>query len=90
MASHELATTFELDWGSLTNGELLAQAEAAGFKVLVTTDQNLRYQQNLKGREIAIVVLSSTSWPRILRVASAVSAAVDSVVPGGYHEVRIP
>jgi hypothetical protein len=41
-------------WQELENGELLAEAEAAGFDVLVTTDKNLRYQQNLEGRKIAI------------------------------------
>ena len=44
-------------WAKLENGDLLREAEAAGFEVLITTDQNLGYQQNLKGRKIAIVVL---------------------------------
>jgi hypothetical protein len=47
LPSHEVATAFELHWSTLTNGDLLLQAEAAGFDLLVTTDQNLRYQQNL-------------------------------------------
>jgi hypothetical protein len=44
-------------WQELENGDLLNEAEAAGFEVLVTTDKNLRYRQNLTGRKIAIVVL---------------------------------
>ena len=62
---HQISTAFELGWGSVENGELLTLAEKGGFEVLVTTDQNLKYQQNLTDRKIAIVVLSSTSWPRI-------------------------
>ncbi|HQX50372.1 MAG TPA: hypothetical protein PLY87_15145 [Planctomycetaceae bacterium] len=54
-------TAFEQGWGSLANGELLDAAERAGFELLVTTDQNLQYQQNLTARRIAIVVLRSTS-----------------------------
>lgn len=65
LSTHQVTTAFELNWGSLTNGELLAKAEAANFEVLVTTDQNLRYQQNLTQRRIAVVVIMSTSWPRI-------------------------
>lgn len=52
-------------WEELENGELLKQAEAAGFEVLVTTDKNIRYQQNLKGRKIAIVVLGQGRWTLI-------------------------
>lgn len=65
-------------------------AERAGFEVLVTTDSNLKYQQNLSVRRIAIVVLSSTSWPRIQAVAQTVAAAVAEAVDGHYTEVRIP
>ena len=67
LAAHQVVTTFELGWNTLKNGELLQKAEESGFSVLVTTDQNLRYQQNLRGRKIAVVVLTTTSWPRIAR-----------------------
>ena len=87
---HSIRTAFELGWSALKNGELLAQAEAEGFEALVTTDRNLKYQQNLADRRIAIVVLSTTSWPRIQASASLVLRAIDSVVPGGYAEVPIP
>ena len=66
------------------------QAEAAGFEVLVTTDQNLKYQQNLAGRTIAIVVISTTSWPRIRAGVDDVSRAVDAASAGVYIEVSIP
>ena len=58
-------TAFECGWSSLTNGDLLSAAESKAFDVLITTDRNLKYQQNFTGRNIAILVLSSTNWPRI-------------------------
>lgn len=87
---HDVATAFECGWATLQNGELLDAAETAGFDVLVTTDSNLKYQQNLSTRRIAIVVLSTTSWPRIRAAGAAVAQAVDAAVPGGYSEVRVP
>jgi hypothetical protein len=82
-------TAFELGWGTLQNGALIAAAEAHGFDVLLTTDKNLKYQQNLAGRRLAIVVLSTTSWPRIRGVASKVLEAVSSAAPGSYAEVAV-
>ncbi len=86
---HRVSTAYELGWSRLTNGDLLDVAEKEKFEVLVTTDTNLRYQQNLVSRRIAIVVLSSTSWPRIRREIEAVVHAVDEAVPGSYTEVPI-
>jgi predicted nuclease of predicted toxin-antitoxin system len=57
---HKCQTVQEAGWSGRRNGELLSLAEAA-FDVLVTIDTNLRYQQNLAGRQIAIVVLLSSS-----------------------------
>ena len=88
LALHAVATVFEKGWGTLQNGELLSTAEYEGFEVLVTTDQNLRYQQNLENRQIAVVVLMTTSWPRIERAVNRVVAALNSVKPGGYPEVE--
>jgi predicted nuclease of predicted toxin-antitoxin system len=90
LAAHQVTTTFELGWNNLKNGELLQKAEENGFSVLVTTDQNLRYQQNLTDRKIAIVVLTTTSWPRIEHAVASVAKAVDSVAPSSYVEVLIP
>lgn len=90
LAAHQVTTTFELGWNNLKNGELLQKADENGFSVLVTTDQNLRYQQNLTGRKIAIVVLTTTSWPRIERAVASVTKAVDSATPSSYVEVPVP
>jgi hypothetical protein len=64
LAGHEVATTYEMGWATLSNGDLLAAAETA-FAAFLTTDQNLLYQQNLAGRRLAILVLPTTSWPKI-------------------------
>ncbi|MGA2988411.1 MAG: hypothetical protein ABSG32_31970 [Terriglobia bacterium] len=77
-------------WEELENGELLNQAEAAGFEVLVTTDKNLRYQQNLTGRRIAIVVLGQGRWTLIQPHVTQVVAAVNAATPGSFAEVEIP
>ena len=90
LTSHQVSTAFELQWGALRNGELIERAEAEGFEVLVTTDQNLKYQQNLTGRSMAIVVISTTSWPRIRNHVAAVVQAVDDAAGGAYREVAIP
>ena len=85
-----MVTAFEQGWSTLRNGELLSAAEAGGFDVLLTTDTNLRYQQNLANRAIAIVVLGKARWPRIKSVVARVAAAVDGATPGSYTEVEIP
>ena len=60
---HEVRTASQQSWATFKNGDLLTAAEAAGFEVLLTTDKNLRYQQNLKDRKIAVVVLGRQQWP---------------------------
>jgi hypothetical protein len=77
-------------WQELENGELLNRAEAAGFEVLVTTDKNLSYQQNLAGRKIAVVVLGKGRWTLIRPHVERVVAAIDAVTPGAFVEVEIP
>ena len=89
LAEHLVETAFELGWAKLKNGELISLAEEAGFAVFVTTDRNLKYQQNLAARSLSIVVLSSTSWPRIQRVMPVVVAAINGATPGGYVEVAV-
>ena len=90
LPQHEVSTAFERGWSTLRNGELLDAAEREDFSVLLTTDSNLKFQQNLIGRRIAIVALLSTSWPRIERATAAVVAAIAASTPGSYAEVEIP
>lgn len=82
-------TAAEMGWSELSNGDLLAAAEDAGYSILSTTDQNLRYQQNLSQRKIGVVVLMSTSWPRIQQRIHDVIRVVDELPQGGYAEVSI-
>ena len=84
-----MSTAYELGWATLKNGELLAAAEKSGFEVLVTTDTNLQYQQNLTQRKIALVVLSTTSWPRIQKNIKAIVTAIDQAKPNSFQSVEI-
>jgi hypothetical protein len=77
-------------WEELENGDLLREAEAAGFEVLVTTDKNLSCQQNLSGRRIAIVVLGKGRWSLIRPQVAQIVAAVNAATPGSFVEVEIP
>jgi hypothetical protein len=91
LPGHIVKVALEMGWDQLSNGDLLAAAEQAGFELLLTTDQRIRHQQNLSGRRIAILVLSGTTkWSRVrlncVRIAEAVAAAR----PGSYAEILIP
>jgi hypothetical protein len=84
-----VSTAFEMGWAELSNGELLNVAEAS-FDVLITTDQNLRYQQNLTGRRVAILVLPTTSWPLLQNRLTEVVAAVNGLRAGEFRELKFP
>ncbi len=88
LPGHSIETAHEKGWSALRNGELLTKAEAA-FDAMITTDRNLRHQQNLAGRNIAILVLPTTSWPRLQKITPEIAAAVASLKPGQYLEVPI-
>jgi len=90
LKGHTVRTAAEEEWDRLTNGELLTVAEAAGFELFVTTDKNLRYQQNLAGRKIGVVVLGKQQWPELRTHVPLVVAAVNAAKPGAYTEVSIP
>jgi len=87
---HVVVEAIERGWEQLTNGDLLAAAEEGGFEILITTDKNMRYQQNLTARRIAFVVLGNQQWPVLRRHTNRVKAAVDAAIPGSYVEVEIP
>ena len=88
--SHVVSTASQQGWAALKNGDLLTAAEAAGFDVLLTTDKNLRYQQNLVGRKIAIVVLGRQQWPQLRLHVQRIVDVVNAAVPGRYVEIDIP
>ena len=86
LTGHQVETAYELGWSRLTNGDLLAAAEGR-FEALVTTDRNLRHQQSLAGRKLAVLVLPTTSWPRLQKQIPAIIAALASLRPGDYSEL---
>src|SRR5579859_5501258 len=90
LIGHTVSTAKERGWDTLSNGELLAAAEQAGFDVLVTADKNMRYQQNLEGRRIALVILSTPQWPIVRLHLEKIAAAVSAATPGSYTEVVFP
>jgi hypothetical protein len=90
LQGHLVRTAYAQGWGTLTNGELLHVAEEAGFDLLLTTDTNLPRQQNLRGRKLAVVILSKNRWTLIQRSMNEIVAAVNSAKPGAYCVVDIP
>jgi hypothetical protein len=81
LIGHAVSTAYEMGWTELDNGVLLKATET-DFDTLITTDQNLRYQQKLTGRRLAILVLPTTSWPKIQAHEADVIAAVNALRPG--------
>jgi hypothetical protein len=91
LVKHEVRTVVEMSWPpQLENGELLDAAEEAAFDVMVTSDQNIRYQQNLTGRKLALVVLGSNIWPIVRNHGPAIAARVDGATPGSYDFIEMP
>ena len=91
LSEHEVRAFVEMQWHpQLENGELLTAAEASGFDVMVTSDQNIRYQQNLTGRKLALVVLGSNIWPVVRDHGAAIAAKIDAATPGSYQFIEMP
>ena len=90
LPEHTVTKTTAMGWERLSNGALLKAAEEAGFTLLLSTDNNIRYQQNLTDRKISIIVLSGcTKWSRVRLHFESIAAAVNSVTAGSYAEVYI-
>ena len=90
LTGHTVEEARDHGWDELGNGALIDAAEQAGFEVLLTTDKNIRYQQNLKTRRIAIVVLGHSQWPMVKLAVGRILTAVKSAKPGSYIEVEVP
>jgi hypothetical protein len=89
LPGHDVMTADEMGWAELENGDLLSVAEVAGFAVMVTADKNLSYQQNLQGRTLSLVVLSTNDWKVIKENPTPVVIAVDSASPGSFRVVSL-
>ena len=87
---HEVSLDRQIGWHEPENGELIQRAEDAGYQVLLSTDKNNRYKQNLSSRKISLVILGNTRWPLVKLQLDAVVRAIQASVPGSYIEVPIP
>ena len=90
LPGHSVVEARARGWDVLSNGDLLIAAENAGFNVLITTDKNIRYQQNLASRKISLVVLGKGRWALIRQHAAAIASAVQDATPGSFREIEIP
>ncbi len=89
LVNHDVETVYERGWANSSNGNLLDAAEQEGFEIFITTDQNLRFQQNLSKRQLAIIVIMSTSWPRIQLRIRDVQAVIDTIASGECKEIPV-
>jgi len=89
LPEHRVDTAYERGWSKLRNSALLERAEDDGYQLLITTDQSLRYQQDLANRELAVLVLMSTAWPRIRLRTEATRAEIDEIGRGECIEVEV-
>ena len=87
---HTVVTTWYQGWSGLKNGALLNAAKQAGFDLFITADQELSYQQNLTGRKMALVVLSTNNWAFVKAHIAGIMVAVEAATPGSYTEVDVP
>lgn len=91
LSDHEVRTVAEMNWPpQLGNSELLDAAEASGFDLIVTADQSIKYQQNLSGRKLALVVLGSNIWPVVRNHGDAIAARINAAKPGSYDFIEMP
>jgi predicted nuclease of predicted toxin-antitoxin system len=89
LPNHDARTVRDMGWRGISNGKLLALAEENEFEALITCDKNLHYQQNMTGRRIAIVVLSSSQWQTVRAASPPILEALNSIFAGGYHTVDL-
>lgn len=88
LSAHDVRSAFQMGWARLNNSNLLDAAEQAGFEALVTADQNMVFQQNLAGRNIAVIVLSTNFWPTILAQPQTLRRAIANASPGNFTLAR--
>ena len=90
LTGHTVIEAKERGWERLSNGDLLAEAERAGFDILLTADTGIAYQQNMKDRKIALVVLGGNRWQLVQRMVRKIVAAVSAAEPGSYTLIEVP
>jgi hypothetical protein len=90
LSPHEVVAARQMSWSKLTNGDLIQAAEADGFDILIICDRNIPYQQNLSGRRIALIEMTTGAWHVVRNHLDQIVAAVDAATPGSYTTVTIP
>lgn len=88
LGAHEVFTVTYKGWAGLKNGELLRVAEADGIDISLTGDQTLMDEQNIGGRRLAIIALSTTEFPILKNNLPSILAALDKAVPGSLQAVE--
>ena len=89
LLGHDVKSARVMGWKRYKNGELLQVVEQEGFEVFVTSDKNLRYQQNLEGRKLALLVLSTNLWPVVRRSQAEINAVISCMKIGDYVELPL-
>ena len=87
LSGHDVRFSRQMNWAQLSNGQLIAAAEAAGFDLMITSDKNLKYQQNLSKRRISIIVLGNNYWPEVQRHIAEIVTAVEASKPNSFQEI---
>lgn len=90
LTAHEVVISRDIGWGELANGDLIRSAEEAGFAILITCDRNIRYQQNLSTRTIALIELTNGLWPVVRNHLDEIAKAVSAATPGSYTIIPMP
>ena len=90
LLGHLVESNANRGWGEVENGDLLTMAERYGFDIMITADQNIKYQQNLARRKIALVVLGSNRWPLLRKHILEIRAAVDEAHVNSYTFIEVP
>jgi predicted nuclease of predicted toxin-antitoxin system len=90
LTGHKVETAADRGWEEISNGELINAVEAAEFDILLTADKNLRYQQNLTNRKLALIILPTNHWATIRENIAAILAAVERAKSGSFEEIIFP
>ena len=88
LTGFDVTTVQDLGWAGITNGALLQLAEG-NFDVLITSDQNLKYQQNLTGKQLAIIQLPTNQVPLIIKLVPAITEVLNTIKPGELIEIPL-
>ena len=90
LVGHDVSTVQGMGWSGISNGELLQRAEQGGFELFIVADKNLRYQQNLKDRKLAILELWTNHRPTLEKHLDKIKTAAEHISVGEYAVLETP